>query len=301
MEIKGVIIKQIYFFYAFLTLLFIIALGSTAWAYFLHSKLYSSNNLTVSFLDIGQGDAIFIQAPNGAQVLIDGGAPDTGVIQKLKLQMPLFDKTIDLVIATHPDNDHIGGLVDVFRDYQIQKYMIPTSTQGDSAAWTELLSAVANENGMQQIRPLAGMRIILDDARHIYIDILHPFITTKSQDTNEHSVIAKLVYGETEFMLTGDATRANEHQLVTGYLPSVLDSDVLKLGHHGSKTSSSVEFLRTTSPNVAVVSAGKNNRYGHPAPEIMQFVSALKIPTISTQTSGTITFISNGFGIKKRP
>ncbi len=284
------VINTTYVIFGSLIALFILTVIAIIIAFGMHRTLINDDTLQVSFFDIGQGDSIFIQAPNGTQVLIDGG-PDATVLRQLRLGMPLFDKSIDLVIATHPDSDHIAGLVDVLKDYKVMRFIRPAEVKGDSTAWTHLIDELDTE---ETISALAGMRIILDDSRQIYMDILHPMVESHYGDTNPYSIVARLVYGNTSFLLTGDATREVEHQLVSEYNFEVLDTDVLKLGHHGSKTSSSVEFLRAVSPRVAIISAGKGNKYGHPAPEILAFLNALQIPYLSTQTQGTIIYASDG-------
>src|SRR3989344_6757927 len=183
--------------------------------------------LSVSFLDIGQGDAIFIDAPNGNQVLIDGGS-GAGVLRALGKAMPFYDRSIDMVVATHPDQDHIGGLAEVFKRFDVLAYMDP-AIPNDTGAFVALQSAVEAENIEHKVVARRGMKIIL--SKSAYIEVLFPDRDVSGvSNTNDGSIVAKLVYGNTEVMLTGDSPEKIEK-----YLASIdglhLKSDILKLGH----------------------------------------------------------------------
>lgn len=244
--------------------------------------------LTVAFLDVGQGDAIFIEAPNGNQVLIDGG-PNKKVLRELSKLMPFYDRSIDIVIATHPDADHIGGLVDVVERFDIDIFLEP-GVQSDTKTYEELLRLVEAERS-RYVVARRGMSIALDDG--VYLKILFPDRDVSDVDTNDASIIVQLVYGKTEFLLTGDAPKKIEEYVV--FLDGEnLRSDVLKLGHHGSKTSSSELFIGFVSPSRAIISAGKNNRYGHPHDEVLDTLEQFEIDTLSTYEEGTIVFRSDG-------
>lgn len=250
------------------------------------------DRLTISFLDIGQGDSIFIQAPNGKQILIDGGRDQT-VLAQLRAVMPRGDRSIDYVIGTHPDADHIGGLPSVFENYEIGGFMTP-DIESDNDIDTELLTAAADE-GIPVARPRQGMRIMLDPERNIMLDILAPdHGGVGIPETNEASIVARLSYGTVSFMLTGDAPMSVEQYLVRAYGAEKLSSDILKLGHHGSKTSSSSLFLRATAPQFAVVSAGRDNTYGHLNPGPVALAESLGAKVLSTIDEGTITFETDG-------
>lgn len=249
-------------------------------------------NLSVSFLDVGQGDAIYIRAPNGNDVLIDGG-PNDSVIQQLHMVIPPFDQDIDLMVATHPDKDHIAGLVEVLEEYQVGMFLHSEISSGTTFD-TSLKEHILQEPGVQQIIARRGQRIILDPTKGIYLDILYPdHDTTNFKETNEASIVTRLVYGTQSFLLTGDSPSTIE-QFIISHSSNNLKSTVLKLGHHGSKTSSSNIFLEAVQPEYAVVSAGKNNRYHHPAPETIARVSDHTIPILSTIDKGTITFETDG-------
>lgn len=264
-----------------------------------------SGHLTVSFLDVGQGDAIFIEGPTGVQVLVDGG-PNTAVLRGLGRRMSFFDRSLDAVVATHPDADHIGGLSDVFERYDVGAFFEP-GVLHDTGAVSALEAALEKEK-IQRTLARRGMRLLLgggtstslDEARDkplgasAYIDILFPDRDVSGvSDTNAGSIMLRVVYGKSEFMLTGDAPQHIERSLTTIY-GSALESDVLKAGHHGSKTSSDEAFVRSVSPRYVVYSRGCDNRYGHPAPETALLFQKLAIPALDTCERGTITFRSNG-------
>lgn len=252
----------------------------------------TSSEMRVSFIDVGQGDSIFITAPNGRQVLIDGG-PDDRVLLGLGRDMKFLDRNIDMVIATHPDKDHIAGLSSVFRLYDID-YVMTSEIQSDTTYDQALHDAIDREPGLLQVTARRGERIMLDPDYGVYIDVLFPGTNTESWDeTNEASIVVRLVYGKQSFLLNGDSLASVEQYLVDTD-GAGLNSTVLKLGHHGSKTSSSESYLLAVNPQYAVVSAGKNNRYGHPAGEVIDRVRAVGANIVSTIDHGTISFLTNG-------
>jgi competence protein ComEC len=254
--------------------------------------------LMVAFLDIGQGDSIYIRTPNGNDVIIDGG-PDDSILQKINKVLPSFDKDIDLMIATHPDKDHIAGLTYLFKEYQIKNFLhseISSGTMFDR----ELQKQAHDETGLDQIIARRGQRYILDTENGIYLDILFPDQNTSDfKDTNDASIVARLVYGTTSFLLTGDSPISVEDYLAH-HDTSLLKNNVLKLGHHGSKTSSGDLYLDTVKPDYAIVSAGKNNRYHHPNPETVERVTDRTIPILSTIDLGTIIMESDGIHVWKK-
>jgi competence protein ComEC len=252
----------------------------------------NSSEMRVSFIDVGQGDSIFITAPNGRQVLIDGG-PDDRVLLGLGRDMKFLDRNIDMVIATHPDKDHIAGLSSVFRLYDID-YIMTSEIQSDTTYDQALHDAISREPDLLQVTARRGERIILDADHGVYLDILFPGSNTELWDeTNEASIVVRLVYGKQSFLLNGDSIASVEQYLVDTD-GAGLRSTVLKLGHHGSKTSSIEPYLLAVNPQYAVVSAGKNNRYGHPASEVIDRVRAVGANIVSTIDHGTISFLTNG-------
>jgi len=251
--------------------------------------------LEVSFLNVGQGDAIFIEGPTGIQMLIDGGR-DRSVLRELGKRMGPLDRSLNVVVQTHPDADHIGGLDDVFRAYQVRAYMSPgiPNTTAETAA---LEDAVVNEVILHPITARRGMRINLGGGA--YADILYPDRDVSGIETNAGSIIMRVVYGGTEFFLSGDAPESVENWLVR-LDPDALESDVLKAGHHGSRTSTGEALLAATDPEVVIISAGKDNQYGHPHQEVVSRIEASGAVMLSTAQEGTITFMSDGKTIRQK-
>lgn len=250
--------------------------------------------LEVSFLDVGQGDAILIETPDGYEMLVDGGR-DATVLSELTKERSFFDKEIDIVVATHPDLDHVAGLVDVLERYTVSTILM-TSNEGESDAAKAFTEAVSTE----------GAEIILADAGQVIqlgasttIQVFAPTGDESRRESNAASIVLRVVYGNTSFMLTGDALLEIENYLVKTY-GSQLDSDVLKLGHHGSKTSTSDLWLDTVTPDFAVVSAGIDNSYGHPHQDVMQRVFKRNIQTSHTGTDGTVVFQSDGESVWRK-
>ena len=263
---------------------------------FIWYGVFAENNagkLTVSFLNVGQGDAIFIEGPNGNQILVDGG-PNKAILRELGHSMPFYDHSIDVVMETHPDLDHIGGLPEVFHNYKVET-IIEDGLRSETAAEKELENIVA-EKKVNEIVARRGMKIDLGDGA--FLEILSPDRDVSGSDTNTASIVAKLVYGKTSFLLTGDAPTSIEN-----YLAKVdgknLKTDVLKVAHHGSKNSASEAFLGFASPEMAVISAGLDNRYGHPNQEILDMFNKFGIPFVETFKDGDIVFESDGERVER--
>ncbi len=246
--------------------------------------------LTVAFLDIGQGDAIFIEAPGGAQALIDGGPPSGKVLSELGRVMPFYDRSIDAVIATHPDQDHIGGLPEVFKRYRVGVLLEPgiSSDNGDYLA----MEQAGEKAGVQKILARAGMKIHLD--KNTTLEIFYPDRDLPGKiDTNRASIVARLTYGNQSFLFTGDLPQAEEEYLAEKG-GAALRSNVLKFGHHGSRTSTSETFLMAVAPEYGVMSAGKDNRYGHPHKEILDLAEKYRVPVLRTDLQGRIVVTTDG-------
>jgi competence protein ComEC len=252
-----------------------------------------TNIMKVAFLDVGQGDSIFIQAPNGVQMLVDGGRGGK-VLSELSRLMPFGDKSIDIVIGTHPDADHIGGLVSVLENYEVENFVEPGAIS-NSKIYNTLENKI-EEKKIKHILGRAGQRIILDNEKNIYFEILFPNQNVQNWETNDASIIGKLVYGESSVMLSGDSPISKELYLVNNKRAD-LDVDILKLGHHGSRTSSSIQFLQATSPEMTIISAGRDNSYGHPHKEVVDKLSVLHIPYLATYKEGTIICTSDAIKI----
>lgn len=273
-------------------------------------KVFGSqvHELQVSFLDIGQGDAIYIKAPNGRDMLIDGGRTAAVLQKKLVQAMAPGDDSIDVVIATHPDADHIGGLSRVIENYAVGEFIEP-GVSSTTKTYTGLIDDVQLKS-VPHLFARTGTRIVLDGENNVVFTILEPQTVTPGEDTNDASVVGILSYGDKRFMFTGDAPIVSENDMIEQEKKSLesvsdfyglknLHVDVLKLGHHGSRTSSSEAFLEEVHPNTAIISAGCDNSYGHPHKEVVDRIAMLKILSFSTCTSGTITFYSDGVTLKR--
>jgi len=247
-----------------------------------------SGLVEVSFFDVGQGDSAFIEAA-GYQILIDGG-PDSSVLEKLSREMPFWDRNIDLVILTHPESDHLSGLLEVLKRYKVEN-ILWTGIVRNTAVYREWDNLIKKE-GAEIIIAQSPLRFNLNDS---YIDIISPFEDLSGKelkDSNNTSVVARLVFGETSFLFTGDIDKSVEKDIVEKN--SELKVGVLKVAHHGSKTSTSGEFLEKILPEYAVISAGKDNKYGHPAQEVLDILSKYGIMIFRTDEVGDIKIISNG-------
>ena len=250
--------------------------------------------LTVAFLDVGQGDAIFIEAPSGNQLLIDGG-PDKSVLRELSRVMPFYDRSIDVVMMTHPDSDHVSGLNDVLDKYQVSLFLEPGVT-ASSSVYRELESRIMDYESNGKIKKILARRgMAVDLGRGVYLEILFPDRDPAGWDTNNASIVTRLVYGENEFLLTGDSPQSIENYLIS---LGGLESDVLKAGHHGSKTSSSEFFVAAVSPEYAVISVGANNRYGHPNQEVLDILNKFEVKILRTDERGKIMFKSDGTNLE---
>lgn len=246
--------------------------------------------LKIYFFDVGQGDAIFIEAPNGNQVLIDGG-PDNRVLQKLGEVMPFYDKNIDLVVLTHSDADHISGLMGVLERYEVESVIYSNIVRNSTLynAWQE---AVIGE-GSGVIDPVAGK--VVDLGNGAMLNILHPAESLAGkvmEKVNNDSVVLMIKYGETEILLTGDIEAKAERQIILS--KAELNADILKVAHHGSKTSTIEEFLYEVSPWVAVIQVGAKNRYGHPTKEVLNRLENFGVKLYRTDVGGDIKVISDG-------
>ena len=250
--------------------------------------------LTVSFLNVGQGDSIFIVAPSDRQTLIDGGA-NSIVLRALSKVIPWYDRTIDVVIPTHPDADHIGGLVDVLQRYKVGT-IVHSDVEGDTATAKALVDATAKEDA---VKVTARRGQIINLGGGAYLEVLFPDRSVTHVETNTACVVTRLVYGKTSFMLSCDAPKEIENYLVR-LDGADLHSDVLKTGHHGSKNSSSELFVGFVNPTYGVFSRGCKNKYGHPAPEVVALFERFGIPTSDTCKDGTITFVSDGQTVMKK-
>ena len=244
--------------------------------------------LTVYFLDVGQGDAILIDSPSHNRVLIDGGK-NRKVLSELGRALPFGDRRIDVVIATHPDADHIGGLPEVVGRYKIG-VLLESGNESKNSIDDELKKRISDKN-IQSLLAKRGM--IVNLGGEVKLHILFPNQDVSGLDSNDASIVARLVYGEGSFLFTGDAELRTENVLLN-LDSNALDSDVLKVGHHGSRSSTFILFAQAVSPEYAVISAGKDNQYGHPHREVLDILKKVNAKVLSTIESGTIVFKTDG-------
>jgi len=252
------------------------------------------NELEFIALDIGQGDAILIKTPYGQNILIDGG-PDNSVIQRLGRNLPFYDRTIDLMILTHPDADHVTGLVEVLRRYKV-KQILYTGVIDEMPNYLEWLRMIKEKQVPMNIA-FAGQVISLGKDLKLYILYpTHSYLNQTAEDLNDTSIVAKLIYKSSNFLLTGDASIEVEKELVANEVD--LKSDVLKVGHHGSKTSTCVEFVRVVNPDYAVISVGRDNKFGHPNFRVLRNLEKEGVEILRTDEMGDVVLVSNGEEVK---
>lgn len=249
--------------------------------------------LEVTFFNIGQGDSIFIETSQNHQILIDGG-PDSTILEKLSNEMLFYDRTIDLIILTHPEHDHYGGLFEVLRRYQV-KNILWTGVQKDTVEYQEWKRLIEEEKAKIFLAQ-AGQKIISSET---IIQIFFPLENLngkESKNINNTSIVAKLILDEISFLFTGDIYKSAEKVLIERGFE--MDSDILKISHHGSKTSSDENFIREVSPEIVVISCGKDNPYGHPHQEVLDTLEKYDITVLRTDRDGDIKIISDGKNFK---
>lgn len=254
-----------------------------------------SHYLEVVFFNVGQGDAIFIETPQKHQIIIDGG-PDSKILEKLAKEMPFYDRSLDLVILTHPETDHMLGLIEVLKRYQAE-YILWTGITRDIPEYKEWQRVVREEKA-NLIIAQAGQRVRI--ARDVYLDIVYPFEALDgkvAKNSNDTSVVALLTFKKNSFLFTGDISEKAEEDLAASNFQ--IKSNVLKVAHHGSKTSSSDYFLESVSPEIAVIQVGKNS-YGHPTEEVLSRLGKLGIKIFRTDKDDDIKIFSDGQKLKTR-
>lgn len=245
--------------------------------------------LEVTFLNVGQGDGILIETPSGHTILIDGG-PDRSVLAEVGRSLPFYHHTIDLLVLTHGDADHVGGFVELTKRYGVGHvlYSGVDTSYGAYEAWRE----VTEGQGIDETIASQGKSFEFGD---VLLEVLYPFEDVSSrevEDPNDYSVITKLTYGETEFLFTGDAPiEAEDRMLAVGI---DVKADVLKVGHHGSKYSSSKEFIAAVDPEIAVIQSDIDNTFGHPHKVVLDNLEDAGVKTLRNDLDGRITLISDG-------
>lgn len=262
----------------------LVVVGLCAW--FVNSQ---QAGLAVHFLDVGQGDAILIQTPGHNNILIDGG-PDDTVLEQLPKYLSWFDRKIDLVILTHPHSDHLFGLNQVLQHYTVGQ-VVMTDAVHNTPVYTEWLRLIQ----AQQLPVLIinhPQTITVDDLK---LQILYPdqsFANQAVVDLNDTSIVLQLIYGQTNMLFMGDAGVTVEEKLLAGNID--LSAAVLKVGHHGSDSASSSDFLQAVHPNLAIISNGLDNQFGHPSQRTLYHLQQLGISILRTDQHGNITVDSDG-------
>ena len=273
----------------FLTLLLLVI---TVFLFYLDLKSWS-RGFTFAMLDIGQGDALFIESPTGTQILVDGGPPRKISGQLAQVMSP-FDRHLDASIITNPDQDHMGGFLDVLKVYKVDK-VFESGTRNDSKIYQNLKEEIKNKN-IQNIQAEKGMRLHLGGG--VVLDVLFPDRDVSAWSPNDGSIVMKLSYGKISIMLTGDSTARTEQIVLDEFSERALKSTVLKVPHHGSRTSSSAPFVQAISPDYALISNGENNKYGHPHQETLDTLTQLGAEIFRTDLLGTIILKSDGENIE---
>lgn len=250
--------------------------------------------LKVYFFDVGQGDAIYVRTPAGQDILIDGG-PDKKVLNELGRVMPFWDREIDVVVLTHPHSDHVTGLVEVLRRYRVKHvyYTGALHTAPDYLAW---LGEIKKQNlDLKIVQDFFEMEF----SPELKLQFLYPqknLVNRKMEELNNSSIVSRLVYQDASFLFMGDATEEVEFELLLDENVD-LTADVLKVGHHGSASSSSEEFLAKVQPAFAVIQVGQENAFGHPHLKILKRLERSGVKILRTDESGAIQCLSDGKSI----
>jgi len=257
-------------------------------------SLAKEKDLEVTFLDVGQGDAILIETPSGQNILIDGGEGEK-IIKRLSEELDWWDKKIDLMILTHPHSDHVGGLVDVLKRYEISNILY-TGAIHNSPDYIEWLKLIKEKN--------ISLKIInhpqeINLGEYLVLDILYPESQSnidRQSNLNNTSMVAKLIYKQNSFLFMGDAEKEVEGILLKN--KEKLKANVLKIGHHGSDTSSTNDFLQAVQAEYAIIEVGENNSFGHPSPRIIKRLERAGLKIYRTDMDASIRFVSDGNNLR---
>lgn len=251
---------------------------------------WEPGELQIHYLDVGQGDSCLARLPNGETMMIDGGNNPDGEKIAAYLKEAGIQK-IDYLIGTHPHEDHIGGLDVILRSFDIGEIYLPEIAGAlvpTTKTYEDVLDAIS-EKGLRAVKAKAGVQILREE--ELSIRILSP-ASSDYDDLNDYSAVVKITFGEKSFLFMGDAETQVEEELLSG--EEILSADVIKLGHHGSSTSSSPAFLERVNPDTAVISCGKDNSYGHPHSEVLDRLDEEGISYFRTDLDGTVIASCNG-------
>ncbi|MBO6622336.1 MAG: DNA internalization-related competence protein ComEC/Rec2 [Balneola sp.] len=254
--------------------------------------------LTITLFDVGQGDATLLQTPNGKNILIDAGIWSPGSNSGKQVLLPFFKENniqkLDAVFLSHPHADHIGGIKDLLNEIDIDT-IYNSGFEYESNLYRDYIN-LANSKDIPVVTLNAGTTIDIDES--LLILVLGPEKGKFNNDPNQHSLVLNIIHGENEFLFTGDAGEDQERRLVENY-GHLLDTDFLKVGHHGSKTSSELFFLKEVTPEIAVVSVAERNRFGHPHPEAVERLESTRSNIYYTSRDRALIFESDGKSIKR--
>ena len=250
-------------------------------------KKTSSSQVIAHFIDVGQGDSIFIELPEGECMLIDAGESQYGSTVVSYIKGKGYSK-VDYLIATHPHSDHIGGLTEVIQSLDIGSIYM-TNAVHTTRTYENLLAAIKNK-GKKMKRAKAGVEII--NTKNVKASFVAP-VSDNYSDLNDYSAIVRLDHGKKSFLFTGDATTKSESEITAN-----ISVDVLKVGHHGSDTSNGESFIKRISPSHAIIQVGKGNKYGHPTQSVIARLQRHGAKVYRTDESGTIIVTSDGSSIK---
>ncbi len=247
------------------------------------------NRLRVAFFDVGQGDATLITTPHKETILIDGG-PDSSILSRLGSSLPFSDHEIDLMIVTHNHADHITGLNRVLERYDVKRVWISGAVHTTNE-YLKLLEQLRDKHIPTDV-VFRGAEATLDD---VHLKVLHPLTTAEGsqpEDQHDATLVTRVVYGQTAFLLTGDIDADHEEAITSS--GETLNAQVLKVAHHGSKTATSSLFLDAVKPKYAVIQVGEGNTYGHPAQSVIDRLVAFGVTVFRTDKDGDIIFGSDG-------
>lgn len=249
--------------------------------------------LTVYLIDVGQGDSILLISPSGKTMLIDAG--DGGAFDAISSQLTKLNITsLDVVVVTHPHADHIGSMAKVINSYEIGSFYM-TDFVATTKTYERMLTAL-EDNNVSVYQATSDTLIAWDE--DVTVQVLSPIVGIEYDDSNTSSIVMKVSYGNSSIMLTGDAEKETEGGIIALWGEDALKADVLKLGHHGSSTSSSLEFVVAVDPDIALCSLGVDNDYGHPHRETLELMAELNIPLYRTDLLGTIKIVLDGTDIQ---
>jgi len=266
--------------------------------FYLAHQSGTAADLSVYFFDVGQGDAILIRTPSHQNIVIDGG-PDNSLITKLGQALPFYDRQIDLMILTHPHDDHLIGLVEVLNRYQVRQVLY-SGVLHNTDAYLEWLKIIQEERIPLKVA-LAGQSYFFGQVELKVLFPLTDLSNTAVENINNSSVVVQVIYGSVAAILVGDLEIAGEEELLQSGIFN-LQAQILKVGHHGSNTASSENFLRQISPQYAIIQAGQDNKFGHPALRTLFKLNRIGVKVYRTDLDGDVLVLISDRGIFiKRP